>query len=522
MNNKIKKSMKHSIQLISLIVFLSMTGIPVMAQKPATARIKIDTDRRIGQIDKLIYGNFIEHMGRCIYGGIYEPGSSLSDAMGFRKDVMKATQQLNTTLVRWPGGNFVSGYRWEDGIGPVDQRPTRIELAWGGREINTFGTDEYIDWCRSVKTEPYICLNLGTGTLDEARNWVEYCNVESGTYYSDLRIKNGHPKPHKVIYWALGNEIDGSWQMGHKNAEDYGKFALEAAKLMKWIDRDIKLVAGGTSDYEGTGMTWNRTVLSYLRHHIDYLSIHHYASKTRNDNSYYDFMAETAYAEKAIKITEGLINEAISKRPRRTTPIYIAFDEWNVWYRANGHEGNEEIYNLEDALVVASYLNVFIRNAHIVKIANMAQLVNVIAPVFTSKEGLWYQTIFYPLELVANNCYGVALDTYVECEKFKSRQGDLPYLDVATSYDSTKGEMVISVVNRHKDAAISADILSQTGIFDGTAVISEINANDLLAENSASSQNVKTVTREQKIKGDKFTYEFPAHSYTMIRLSVKK
>jgi len=231
-------------------------------------------------------------------------------------------------------------------------------------------------------------------------------------------------------------------------------------------------------------------------------------------------MAETAFAEKAIKITEGLIRETMLKT-RRTTPIYIAFDEWNVWYRVGGDQGLEEIYNLEDALVVASYLNVFIRNAHIVKMANMAQLVNVIAPVFTSKQGLFYQTIFYPLELIANNCSGVALDIFVVCEKFKSRQGDLPYLDVATSYDKTKGEIVISVVNRHKDLAIKTDILCQTGMFDGQATISEISGNDLAAENSFTAQNVKTVTRKTTVKGDKITYEFPKHSYTMIRIPVK-
>ena len=510
--------MKKIFTTLSLTALLCLIGEVVTAQN---ARIKIDTDRQKGQIDKLIYGNFIEHLGRCIYGGVYEPGSPLSDDKGFRKDVMTATQQLNTTIVRWPGGNFVSGYHWEDGIGPVDKRPTRIDLAWANHESNYYGTDEFVDWCRAVNTEPYICINLGTGTLDEARNWVEYCNIEKGTYYSDLRIKNGHPKPHKVTYWALGNEIDGPWQMGHKNADDYGKFALEAAKLMKWIDRDIKLVASGSSNYGGDWIGWNRTVLNYLRNEVDYIALHHYANKPKGDNSYYDFMATTAVAEKAIVITEGLIRETLSRTPGRATPIYIAFDEWNVWYRARGDEGNEEVYNMEDALVVASYLNTFVRHAHIVKMANMAQLVNVIAPVFTSKEGMWYQTIFYPLELVANNCQGVSLETFVDCEKFTSRQGDLPYLDVASSYDKAKGEVVISVVNRHRDAAIRTDIISQTGLFDGTAIVSEVNGKDLTLENSATSQAIKTVTREQKVKGDKFTYEFPAHSYTMLRIPIK-
>jgi len=511
---------RKGIFTITMVILCLVCGSSP-AQNASTTRIKIDIERRTGEIDKMIYGNFIEHIGRCIYGGVFEPGSPLSDTKGFRKDVMKGTQELNTSIVRWPGGNFVSGYHWEDGIGPVDKRPTRIDLAWANYENNRFGTDEFVDWCRAVKTEPYICINLGTGTLDEARNWVEYCNVEKGTYYSDLRIKNGHTQPHKVIYWGLGNEIDGAWQMGHKNAEDYGKYALEASKLMKWIDKDIKLIAAGSSDYGGDWIGWNRTVLNYLRNHVDYIALHHYANKPRGDNSYYDFMSTAAFAERAIKITEGLIRETMSRTPRRTTPIYIAFDEWNVWYRARGEEGNEEIYNLEDALVVASYLNAFIRNAHIVKMANMAQLVNVIAPMFSSPEGLFYQTIFYPLELIANNCSGEALDIFVDCAKFGSRQGDLPYLDVASSYDKTKGEVVISVVNRHLNNAIKTDIFSQTGRFDGQAVISEVNGKDLTAENSFKAQNIKTVTRTTNVKGDKFTYDFPAHSYTMIRIPVK-
>ncbi len=468
-------------------VFLFSGGQAFSQEKKA--RIKIDIERQIGNIDKMIYGNFVEHLGRCIYGGLYEPGSPLSDEKGLRKDVIKATKELNVPIVRWPGGNFVSGYHWEDGIGPKENRPTRIDLAWGYRENNSFGTDEFIDWCQKANTEPYICVNLGTGTLDEARNWVEYCNIENGTYYSDLRIKNGYKAPHKVTYWALGNEIDGSWQMGHKNAEDYGKFALEAAKLMKWIDKDIKLVASGSSNYGGDWIYWNRTVLDYLKNHVDYIALHHYTGN--RNNNYYEFLASTRFAEKAIRITEGLIRETLTKTNRKT-PIYIAFDEYNVWYRAQGHEGNEEVYNLEDALVVATYLNTFVRNAHIVKMANMAQLVNVIAPVFTSPEGLWYQTIFYPLELFANHCFGTALQTFVDCETYQVKNEDIPYLDVSSTYDENKNEIIINVVNRHKDKAVTTDIFAQTEYFKGTAKVYEVNATDIKAENSSTKQAVKT------------------------------
>ncbi|GHU64457.1 alpha-N-arabinofuranosidase [Bacteroidia bacterium] len=502
---------------INLTLVLASVAIVVPTQtivsQTSAARIKIDTERTVGEIDKKIYGNFVEHLGRCIYGGLYEPGSSLSDKDGFREDVITATKELNVPIVRWPGGNFVSGYRWEDGIGPKNQRPTRIDLAWGYRENNSFGTDEFIDWCRKAHTEPYFCVNMGTGSLDEARNWVEYCNIEKGTYYSDLRIKNGHPEPHKVIYWGLGNEMDGPWQMGHKSAEDYGKFALEAAKLMKWIDKDIKLVAAGSSNYGSDWTAWNRTVLNYLKDHIDYIALHNYVGN--HGNNYYEFMASTIFAEKAIHITEGTIREVMSKT-RRQTPIYIAFDEYNVWYRARGEEGNEEIYNLEDALVVASYLNIFVRNAHIVKMANLAQLVNVIAPIFTSTEGSWRQTIFYPLAVFANHCYGESLQTFVDCASYKQGQEEIPYLDVSSAYNKETKEIILNVVNRHKDNAITTDIFSQQGKFNGTATIYEVNGKDIKDENSADKQTVKTSNKTQKVNGEEITYSFPPHSYTMI------
>lgn len=485
--------------------------------KTGNARIKVDIERQKGEIDRNIYGNFVEHLGRCIYGGLYEPGSPLSDEKGYRRDVLEATRALRTSLVRWPGGNFVSGYHWEDGIGPQAGRPTRIDLAWGFRESNAFGTDEFVEWCRRAATEPYFCVNLGTGTMDEARNWVEYCNVEKGTYWSDLRRRNGYEKPHKVKYWALGNEMDGQWQMGHKNAEDYGKFALETAKLMKWIDRDIKLVVAGSSDYNGNWIDWNRTVLEYLKNHADYIALHNYVENRSND--YYKFMATTRFAEKAIRITEGLIAEAMTKAERKD-PVYIAFDEYNVWYRAKGEEGNEEVYNLEDALVVSTFLNIFVRNAHVVKMANMAQLVNVIAPIFSTKEGSWYQTIFYPLQLFATHCHGTSLDTFVDCDTYALGGERIPYLDVSAAYDSEAGEVVVNVTNRHREQAITTDILCQTGRFGGKATVYEVNGPDIKAENSMTRQAVKTVTKEAQVRGDRFTYAFPAHSFTLIRIPV--
>lgn len=458
-NLKIDKY-KLAILLLAVCCFPNFTN----AQTNGRARIKLDIERQIGEIDSLIYGNFVEHLGHCIYGRLYDPGSPLSDEDGYRKDVIQVRKELNISIVRWLGGYFVSGYHWDDGIVPKDQRPTRIDLVWGFRENNCFGADEYVDWCRKVNTEPYFCVNLSAGTMEEARNWVEYCNVDKGAYYSALRIKYGNKEPFNVKYWGLGNEMDGHWPVGHKDAEDYDKFALETAKLMKWLDHNIKLVAAGSSDYGGEWIHWNRTVLEYLVDHVDYIALHNYVSN--HDNDYYKFMGATQFAEEASHITKGIIHEELSKA-RRKEPIYIASDEYNVWYRARGDEGNEEIYSPEDVLVVASYLNTFVRNADIVKMANLAQLVNVIAPIFTTEDGLFYQTIFYPMQLFANNCYGTAIDAYVDCQTYQVENKDVPYLDVSSAYNKAENEIILKVVTRYKEEAIATDILSQFGQLSG-------------------------------------------------------
>jgi alpha-L-arabinofuranosidase len=227
------------------VIILLLPMLAWAAPPPSKARIKIDIDRTAGEVDPRLFGNFAEHLGRCIYGGIYEEGSPLSDADGYRKDVMEATKQLGVTLLRWPGGNFVSGYNWKDGIGPRDQRPVRPEGAWGSTESNRFGTDEFLKYCERIRVEPYICINAGLGTIDEARHWVEYTNESRDTYWAQQRRKNGRDKPYSVKLWGLGNELDGPWQLGHKNAADYTKFALEAAKAMRRVDDSIQLIASG-------------------------------------------------------------------------------------------------------------------------------------------------------------------------------------------------------------------------------------------------------------------------------------
>ncbi len=504
----------------------ALAGAPLLARaqqssSPLRARIKVDTERVIGDIDPKIYGNFIEHLGRCIDGGIFEEKSSLSDANGFRRDVLDAAKKLNVTQLRWPGGNFSSNYHWRDGIGPRDQRPPRLEMAWGTVETNRFGTHEFLQYAEAVGAEPYICANLGTGTWTEAQQWVEYVNGKEDTEVTRLRRQNGRRDPWKVTYWGLGNEMDGGWQMGHRDVEEYSKFALEAAKLMKWTDPSIKLIAAGSSNY-GPGadwIGWNRTVLHYLKNHADYLSLHMYVGN--EDNSFPDFMACSLDLAERIKISEGVIDAVVSTlTPRRK--IYIAWDEYNVWYRARG-EGREkgrnileEHYNLEDALVVATFLNTFVNHAHIIKIANMAQLVNVIAPIFSNDKGIYLQTIYYPLQLFALNSRGKALELFVDSPKYRCRRfDDVPYLDSSAAMDN--GTLVINVVNRHRDQPVEAEIELEDKQFSGPVSASEVNGPDIKSENNFTSSPVKAAAKSATADGKRLRYVFPPHSFTMLK-----
>jgi alpha-N-arabinofuranosidase len=503
---------------------LGATPLALHAQtKALQARIKIDADRRIGDIDPKIYGNFAEHLGRCIEGGLFEEGSALSDKNGYRKDVMQAVKDLDVTLLRWPGGNFSSNYNWKDGIGPRDQRPARLEMAWGTVESNRFGTHEFLDYVEALGIEPYVCANLGTGSWTEAQQWVEYCNVADGTAMTKLRRQNGRDKPWNVKYWGLGNEMDGPWQMGHRTAEDYGKFALEAAKLMKWTDPRVKLIAAGSSNFGANAdwVGWNREVLAYLKDHIEYLSLHMYVGNAAND--YYDFMAVSNQLDDRIRTAAGIIRAAQGGL-RPSNPIYIAFDEYNVWYRARGNTQRgrrilEEHYNLEDALVIASMLNTFVNNADTVKIANMAQIVNVIAPIFTNEKGMFLQTIFHPLQLFSKNTRGAALQTYLECPTYESKHfGKTNYLDVSTSLNN--GVVTMNVVNRHLDQDVEAEIEIEDGMFRGKFDVSLVTGPDIKAENDFGKTTVATANSTITASGNKLRHRFPPHSYTMLKGSL--
>lgn len=515
--------MTHSLRLACL----SLMAAALAAQTPQ-ARIKIDTDRSVGEVHPHVFGNFAEHLGRCIYGGLYEPGSPLSDSDGFRKDVMEAIKGLRVSILRWPGGNFVSGYDWKDGIGPRDKRPARPEGAWGAIEPNTFGTDEFLRYSEKAGVEPYICINAGLGTIQDARDWVEYTNGSQNTYWAQQRRKNGREKPYNVKYWGLGNEIDGPWQLGHKNAEDYSKFALEAAKAMRRVDPSIKLIASGSSNFGADWISWNRTVLERLKNEIDYISLHTYIGNRQND--FERFLAAGQDIDNRIQIVRGQI-QAVQATMQRPRPIYIAYDEWNVWYRARGDGEHatgatrlEEIYNFEDALAMGMFFNSFLRNADIVKMANLAQVVNVIAPIFTNEKGLFLQPTYFPIAEYARQGGNMSLQVWSEGPTYRvGNREPIPYLDISSTHDRKGGFVYVNVLNRSKDKDITASIENQTGKLDPSASVWWMNHPDLKATHTfGDDRKVRPTVQDVtlKLSGNRFEYTFPAHSLTILKLKV--
>lgn len=490
-----------------------------------TAKIKIDIERTIGEIDPKIYGVFMEPIhfnGRrlglpdsvefnTLYGNLYDPSSPLADEHGFRKDYLEAMRELKVTNMRWPGGNFLMGYNWQDGIGPKHQRPTRINLAWGGVDNNHVGTDEWMQLNRSIGSENIVCVNLGLATIQDAVYWVEYCNYKGGTYYSDLRAKNGHPAPYKVKIWDLGNEVDGApWELGHKNAEEYGNIAREVAKAMKAVDSSIQFVACGSSWYSNNGrwVDWNRKVLSKLGDMVSYLSIHRYWERATD---YYSFMGQSAVDfEEKIKVTA---NEIETERVMNNfkNPIYLSVDEW-------GSFGND----LRTVLAIAQSLNSFIRHSAIVKMANFTLMTSLLAS--DPKKGTFKSPLFHTFKLFSNNCRGNAIDTYVACDTFNTEQyKGIPYLDVTTVYSKETKTVYINVVNRHQDKAIATELLSTAGDFSGKAQVSEVNSGSLTMPFSFDKrEQYLPVSREVPVSNNKITYSFPPHSFTQIKVSVKE
>jgi alpha-L-arabinofuranosidase len=431
-------------------------------------KIFLDREFQIATVDPRIFGGFLEHVGRAVYEGIYDPPSKHADESGFRTDVLKKLIPLRFTAMRYPGGNFVSGYHWMDGIGPRVSRPTIRDLASQSIEPNQFGTDEFMQLARQMNWTPMMTVNLGTGTPEEARNWVEYCNSPVGTKYADLRASHGVSNPYHIPLWCLGNEMDGHWQQGHMPADQYAIHAQQAAKLMKDVDPSIELVVCGSAEIGlPTYMEWDRTVLEYVGDYADFVSLHRYIGKWQSDTV--DYLAATNSVDQQIEVMDGLCRY-IQARTRSKKRYYLAFDEWNVWYRTqnaesvNGHGKFaqhlvEEEYNLEDALIVAGFLNSFIRHADVLKIANLAQIVNVIAPILTRGEQSLLQSIYYPLLIYAQRRDGISLHPNVRGPGYESPSyGFVHFVD--TSAILGNGTLHTFLVNRSSDERATVQIVA--------------------------------------------------------------
>lgn len=506
---------------LAVLLLSSATLGQSIAQRPA-ARIKVDVDRVAGEIHPHVFGNFAEHLGRCVYGGMYDEGNPLSDADGFRKDVMDAVQRLGVSILRWPGGNFVSQYNWKDGVGPKAERPPRPDHAWGALETNRFGTDEFLRYCERTGTEPFLCINAGLGTVDEAREWVEYTNESRDTYWARQRRKNGRDKPWNVKYWGLGNEIDGPWQLGHKSAPDYSAFALEAAKAMRRQDPSIKLIAVGASNYrEGSDwIGWNRTVLEKLKDHIDYLSLHTYVPP-RREKTLEDFLSASRMLDERIEIAAAQIRaaQAGAAKPR---PIAIAFDEWNVCCRTSPgidlevhRTGLEERYGFEDALAMGMFLNSFLRHAGVVKMANLAQLVNALAPMMTSKSGLFLQPIFFPIEEYGKQRGNLALDLLA------TSPGDM--LDVSGSWNPRTRRLSLNVLNRSSKDDVTAQVDCADGSLGDKVDVWQMSHPDLRATHDFSRDSElapKNSVLAVSANARTFAFTFPKASLTILQFGL--
>jgi alpha-N-arabinofuranosidase len=495
-------------------------------------RIYLDSRRTIAPIDRNLFGSFLEHLGRAIYEGIYDPGSSLSDANGFRKDVMNEVRGMGVPIIRYPGGNFVSGYNWLDGVGPRADRPRVLDKAWNAINTNQFGTNEFMAWAQDVGTKPLMGLNLGTGTAEQAAALVEYCNIDKGTRWSDLRRKHGVADPYKVEHWCLGNEMDGPWQIGHMTANEYGMKAEDAARQMHAVDPSLKLIACGSS---GPGMPtyleWDREVLEQCYDYVDALSLHRYVGNTKEetggDSS--KFLALNLSMEKQIEETLAVC-DLVRGHKRSPKKLWLSFDEWNVWYRArdaeamNGHHQEaphslEEIYNLEDALLVGGLLNTLMRHADRVKIACLAQLVNVIAPIMTNSKGMFRQTIFHPYNWALQYGRGSVLDVLVEAPSTYevAGMGPVAHVDVVGVLNPDDGKTTLFLLNRDLTKPREIEVSWEGKAAGQLLTSSVITGEDLKAVNSFDAPNkvVPKAADKPSNAGGRTKIELPPRSYSV-------
>ncbi|SDA99908.1 alpha-N-arabinofuranosidase [Sinorhizobium sp. NFACC03] len=488
----------------------------------------------ISSVDPRLYGSFVEHLGRAVYSGIYEPDHPTADENGMRRDVIDLVREADVPIVRYPGGNFVSAYNWEDGIGPREERPVRLDLAWHSSESNHVGIHEFADWAEAANTDMMLAVNLGSRGLDSARAFLEYVNHPGGSYWSDLRRKNGREEPWNVKLWCLGNEMDGPWQIGQKTAEEYGRIAFETAKAMRAFDKSIELVVCGSSSPKmATYPAWEATVLDYTYDSIDYISLHMYFDNHAGNTA--DYLAQNARLDDYIATIAGVIAYTKAKK-RSKKDVYISFDEWNVWYHSReadrkilqGNDGwphapalLEDIYNFEDVLQVGCILNTFIRRSDVVKVGCLAQLVNVIAPIMTVRGGpVWRQTTFFPYAYASQYGRGKALQLALHCPGYSTDFAEnVAYLDVSAVETEADGALTFFIVNRHQTEAIELD-LSLEGFGERKVIMDKvIEGHDLRAANGPGNQAIEPRDGSgASVAGRRLVAAIAPLSYRMIRL----
>ncbi len=500
------------------------------------ANLHIDPHFTVADVDNRLFSSFIEHLGRAVYDGIYCPEHPSANAAGFRQDLLELIRPLNIPLIRYPGGNFVSGYRWEDGVGPKEQRPVRLDRAWCTLETNQVGVQEFAGWCREIGADIMMAVNLGTRGVDDASNLLEYCNHPSGTLYSNLRISHGAVQPYNIKTWCLGNEMDGPWQVGHKTAEEYGRLAVETARAMRKIDDSIQLVASGSSYPEmPTFPQWEATVLDHVYEDVDYLSIHQYLGDTTQDLK--DFLAKSLTTESFIQNVLATC-DYVRARKRSHKQMMLSFDEWNLWYHSVGSDEAyrkatpwqyapslvEDIYTMADAAVFGTMLITILRHADRIKIACLAQLVNVIAPIMTQPKGgqAWIQSIYWPFLHASLYGRGTVLHTAADSPRYDSKTfTDVPYLESVSIYNQEKGEVTIFAVNRSTDSEL---VLSTTlEGFSQVNLIEHITLNhpDLQIVNGPGADNIRPrKVSGAVVEGKTATAALPPVSWNVLRLSV--
>ena len=498
-------------------------------------QIKIDLERVVSDIDRNIFGGYLENL---VYGGIYYPQSPHADKDGLRTDVLSALERWKLPNMRFPGGNFASNYHWRDAIGPLKDRPVTHNLAWNTIVSNRFGTDEFIKFCRKMHIAPYICVNCGDGDMREAADWVEYCNGTGNTSLVKQRCENGFAAPHQVKFWGIGNEVDGQWQVGYKTPQEYARAATEFGKVMKRVDPDIKLVASAVSLWEdhppfpmfelqhSKWVECTQLMLEQAGVYLDYMAIHRYANLNIND-PFENYMAFAADLDERLTAYEGLIR-AVSLEKGIKHQIGIAVDEYGVMRMPHIGRFDKMVVNLEDALITGLYLNAFIRHAQSVRLANFTPTLTALG-VRSANPGnsLLLETLFYPFELYSRTCGQLALDVFWHGDTFSGNYLGRTYrgirnLDVTATLDEARKQLVVYVVNQSKNAAMDTTISLTSGQFTGSVKVSIVNGPDVKSENTYENPN-QVVIRETTLKasGTSLTLTFEPHSVTALVCSVK-